>query len=42
MNTNLFGSYNLENVKAAIATGLFLGVDMKDIVDAVENYHARK
>jgi UDP-N-acetylmuramoyl-tripeptide--D-alanyl-D-alanine ligase len=36
--TNLFGDYNLENVKAAIATGLFLGVEMKDIVDAVENY----
>jgi UDP-N-acetylmuramoyl-tripeptide--D-alanyl-D-alanine ligase len=36
--TNLFGDFNLENVKAAIATGLFLGVEMKDIVDAVENY----
>ena len=36
--TNLFGNYNLENVIAAIATGLFLGVEMKDIVDAVENY----
>ena len=38
INTNLFGSYNLENVRAAIATGLFLEVDMKDIVDAVEKY----
>jgi UDP-N-acetylmuramoyl-tripeptide--D-alanyl-D-alanine ligase len=38
ISTNLFGSYNLENVRAAIATGLFLGVDIKDIVDAVENY----
>jgi UDP-N-acetylmuramoyl-tripeptide--D-alanyl-D-alanine ligase len=37
--TNLFGRYNLENIKAAIGTGLFLGVEMKDIVDAVENYH---
>jgi len=36
--TNLFGNYNLENVKAAIATGLFFGVEMKEIVDAVENY----
>ena len=36
--TNLFGNYNIENIKAAIATGLFLGVEMKDIVDAVENY----
>lgn len=38
IRTNLFGSYNLENIKAAIATGLFFDVDMKDIVDAVENY----
>jgi UDP-N-acetylmuramoyl-tripeptide--D-alanyl-D-alanine ligase len=39
ISTNLFGSYNLENVKAAIATGLFLGVEMKDIVSAVEKYN---
>jgi UDP-N-acetylmuramoyl-tripeptide--D-alanyl-D-alanine ligase len=39
LNTSLFGIYNLENVKAAIATGLFLGIDIEDIVDAVENYH---
>lgn len=38
IRTNLFGHYNLENIKAAIGTGLFLGVEMKDIVDAVENY----
>jgi UDP-N-acetylmuramoyl-tripeptide--D-alanyl-D-alanine ligase len=38
ISTNLFGSYNIENVKAAIATGLFLGAGMNDIVDAVENY----
>ena len=38
IQTKLFGNYNLENVKAAIATGLFLGVEMKDIADAVENY----
>ena len=38
LSTNLFGSYNLENVRAAIATGLFLGVEIKDIVDAVEKY----
>ncbi len=38
INTNLFGSYNLENARAAIATGLFLGVEMDDIVDAVQNY----
>jgi UDP-N-acetylmuramoyl-tripeptide--D-alanyl-D-alanine ligase len=39
IHTNLFGNYNLENIKAAIAISLFLGVKMKDIVDAVENYH---
>ena len=38
INTSLFGSYNLENVRAAIATGLFLGVEIKNIVDAVESY----
>jgi UDP-N-acetylmuramoyl-tripeptide--D-alanyl-D-alanine ligase len=38
ISTNLFGHYNIENVKAAIATGLFLGVDMPDIVNAIENY----
>jgi UDP-N-acetylmuramoyl-tripeptide--D-alanyl-D-alanine ligase len=38
LNTNLFGTYNLENVKAAIAAGLFFGVEMNDIADAVENY----
>jgi UDP-N-acetylmuramoyl-tripeptide--D-alanyl-D-alanine ligase len=36
--TNLFGNYNLENVRAAIATGLFLGIEMDDIIDAVEKY----
>ena len=38
INTNLFGNYNLENVKAAIATGLFFGVEISDIADAVENF----
>jgi UDP-N-acetylmuramoyl-tripeptide--D-alanyl-D-alanine ligase len=36
--TNIFGAYNIENVRAAIATGLFLGVEMKDIVEEVEKY----
>ena len=39
INTNLFGRYNLENVKAAIAAGLFFGVEMTDIKDAIEGYH---
>ncbi len=36
--TNLFGNYNLENVKAAIATGLFFDISMNDIADAVKDY----
>jgi UDP-N-acetylmuramoyl-tripeptide--D-alanyl-D-alanine ligase len=39
LSTNLFGHCNLENVKAAIAAGLFFGVEMPDIVSAVESYH---
>ena len=38
LNTNLFGSFNLENIRAAVATGLFLGVEIKDIIEAVEKY----
>lgn len=38
IQTGLFGSYNLENIKAAVATGLFLGVDMDDITDAISKY----
>ena len=38
LSTNLFGSFNLENVRAAVATGLFLGVEIKDIIKAIEKY----
>lgn len=38
IKTNLFGKYNVENVKAAIVTGLFLGAEMDDIADAIEKY----
>jgi UDP-N-acetylmuramoyl-tripeptide--D-alanyl-D-alanine ligase len=38
VKTNLFGSYNLENVRAAIGAGLFLDIDIKDILAAVEKY----
>jgi UDP-N-acetylmuramoyl-tripeptide--D-alanyl-D-alanine ligase len=38
INTNLFGKYNLENIRAAIATGLFLGVDIKDAIEEVERF----
>ena len=34
----MFGSYNLENIRAAVATSLFLGVEMKDIIEAIEQY----
>lgn len=39
IQTALFGAYNLENIKAAIATGLFLGVEMTDIAEAIVKYH---
>ncbi len=38
IQTGLFGAYNLENIKAAIAAGLFLGVDMDDISGAIGKY----
>ena len=41
IKTNLFGSFNLENIKAAIASGLFFGVEMKDVVSAIENYQPK-
>jgi len=36
--TNLFGFYNLVNIKAAMATGLFFGVEIEDVIDAVISY----
>ncbi|MBK9390633.1 MAG: UDP-N-acetylmuramoyl-tripeptide--D-alanyl-D-alanine ligase [Bacteroidetes bacterium] len=39
INTSLFGEYNHENIKAAIATGLFFDIPFEDIVTAVEEYH---
>lgn len=38
IETNMFGSYNLENVKAAMAAALFLGVEIDDITDAITKY----
>lgn len=38
VNTNLFGVYNLDNLRAAIATGLFLGISMDQIVEAISEY----
>jgi UDP-N-acetylmuramoyl-tripeptide--D-alanyl-D-alanine ligase len=37
-NTNLFGSYNIDNVTAAIATGLCFGVTVSEIADAISTY----
>jgi UDP-N-acetylmuramoyl-tripeptide--D-alanyl-D-alanine ligase len=38
IQTGLFGAYNLENIIAATATGLFLGVEMDDIAEAISKY----
>lgn len=38
ISTNLFGSYNVNNVKAAMAAGLFFGVEMKEIAEEVGKY----
>ncbi len=38
IETKLFGLYNLDNIRAAIATGLFLEVGIEDIVDALKSY----
>jgi UDP-N-acetylmuramoyl-tripeptide--D-alanyl-D-alanine ligase len=36
--TNLFGTYNIDNVRAAMAAGIFFGVPFSDIVDAISSY----
>ena len=38
IKTKLFGKYNLENIKAAIATGLFFETDFKDILEAIKYF----
>jgi UDP-N-acetylmuramoyl-tripeptide--D-alanyl-D-alanine ligase len=38
IQTGLFGAYNLENIIAATASGLFLGVEMDDIAEAIGKY----
>jgi len=37
-DTGLFGSYNLDNVRAAMAAGLLFDVPAEEIVDAVSTY----
>ncbi len=36
--THLFGSYNLDNVRAALAVGIFFEVAMDEIIDAISLY----
>ena len=36
--TGLFGSYNIDNVRAAMATGLLFEVPEQEIVDAISSY----
>lgn len=38
IDTNLVGSYNTENVLAAVCIGNYFKVDINDIVEAIENY----
>ena len=38
INTNLVGSYNADNVMAAIAVGVHFGVSFEDAVKAIEAY----
>lgn len=39
IRTNLFGSYNLWNVKAAFAAGLYFEIRIENIIDAIEQYN---
>ena len=39
INTNLFGAYNIENIKAAIATGLFFNIPPEEIISAIREYN---
>jgi len=38
IQTALFGEYNIDNVRAAVATGLFLGAGIEDIAEAIGKY----
>lgn len=39
VRTNMLGIYNFDNAMAAVAVGLFFGVEPFDIKEAIENYH---
>ena len=38
IDTKLFGSHNVENIKAAMATGLFFNIPIEEIISAIEEY----
>jgi UDP-N-acetylmuramoyl-tripeptide--D-alanyl-D-alanine ligase len=38
IKTNIFGLHNFDNVRAAIATGLFMGVSLDEIAEGIEKY----
>ena len=40
ISTNMFGDYNLDNIKSAVAIGLYFGVDFTEIVGAIESYNS--
>ena len=40
ISTRLVGAYNADNVMAALAIGLYFGVELDDAIDAVEKYES--
>jgi len=38
INSNLVGIYNLNNIAAAISIGVYFGVNMSEIINAIESY----
>lgn len=38
MNTQLFGSYNLINIVAAVSIGIYFGVSREKVIEAIESY----
>ena len=38
INTQLFGSYNLINIVAAISVGMYFGIARRKIIEAIESY----
>ena len=38
LNSQLTGSYNVENVAAAITVGIHFGIEIEEIIDSIESY----